>query len=157
MAAPRPAQTSQADAPNRGDPATSAHPLASMNQAKAEVGIDPRWRVDGAFAGPRLSSPSCNAPHRLAPDDRRRCEERWSGHAAVRPIRGTGDPERDASFARQGARRLAAWEAQRAAPPRGDPPCVTPHPMAGCDGVNIEVELFSSQDGFLPNLRKRRE
>lgn len=157
IAAPRRAQASQGDAPNRGDLTTSARPLPSMNQAKEEVGIDPRWRVDGAFAGPRLSSPSCNAPHRLAPDDRRRCEERWSGHAAVRPIRGTGDTERDAAFAQQGARRLAAWEAQRAAPPRGDPPCVTPHPMAGCEGVNIQVELFSSQDGFLPNLRKRRE
>jgi hypothetical protein len=157
MAAPRPAQTSQADSPDRGDPATSAPPPTSLSQAKADDGIDPRWRVDGAFAGPRLSSPSCSAPHRLAPNDRRRCEERWSDHVAVRPIRGTGDTERDAAFARQGARRLAAWEAQRAVPPRGDPPCVTPHPMAGCEGVNIQVDLFSSRDGFLPNLRKRRE
>lgn len=53
--------------------------------------------------------------------------------------------------------RLAAWEAQRAEPPRGDPPCETPHPMARCQGVNIQIDLFSSRDGFMPNLRKRRE
>ena len=161
MAATRRAQASQEDAPNRGDPATSA-PLSppspsSMSQATADDGIDARWRVGGALAGPRLSSLSCNAPHRLAPDDRRRCEERWNGGEAAPVIRGTGNAERDAAFARQGARRLAAWEAQRADPPRGDPQCVTPHPMAGCEGVNIQVDLFSSRDGFLPNLRKRRE
>lgn len=160
-AATRRAQASQEDAPNGGDPATSAPPSppppSSMSQANADDGIDDRWRVGGALAGPRLSSLSCNAPHRLAPDDRRRCEERWNGGEAALVIRGTGNVERDAAFARQGARRLAAWEAQRADPPRGDPQCVTPHPMAGCEGVNIQVDLFSSRDGFLPNLRKRRE
>lgn len=42
-------------------------------------------------------------------------------------------------------------------PARGDPPCERPNPVAGCEGVNVQVELFSSRDGFLPNLRKRRE
>ena len=157
MAATRRAQASQGEAPNRGDPSAPPPPPTSMSQANADDGIDARWRVGGALAGPRLSSLSCNAPHRLAPDDRRRCEERWNGGEAAPVIRGTGNAERDAAFARQGARRLAAWEAQRADPLRGDPQCVTPHPMAGCEGVNIQVDLFSSRDGFLPNLRKRRE
>jgi len=157
MAATRRAQASQGEAPNRGDPSAPPPPPTSMSQANADDGIDARWRVGGALAGPSLSSLSCNAPHRLAPDDRRRCEERWNGGEAAPVIRGTGNAERDAAFARQGARRLAAWEAQRADPPRGDPQCVTPHPMAGCEGVNIQVDLFSSRDGFLPNLRKRRE
>ena len=156
-AATRRAQASQGEAPNRGDPSAPPPPPTSMSQANADDGIDARWRVGGALAGPRLSSLSCNAPHRLAPDDRRRCEERWNGGEAAPVIRGTGNAERDAAFARQGARRLAAWEAQRADPLRGDPQCVTPHPMAGCEGVNIQVDLFSSRDGFLPNLRKRRE
>lgn len=75
----------------------------------------------------------------------------------VRSIAGSGDAERDAVFARQGARRLAAWEAKRAEPSRGDPPCESPNPVAGCEGVNISVELFSTRDGVLPNLRKRRQ
>nr|WP_314120659.1 hypothetical protein [uncultured Brevundimonas sp.] len=94
----------------------------------------------------------------LIADERQACLDRrtrWARNAS--PISGTGSPERDAALARQGARRLATWEAQRAEPPRGDPPCETPHPMAGCEGVNIQVDLFSSRDGFLPNLRKRRE
>lgn len=156
-AATRRAQASQEDAPNRGDPATSAPPPSSMSQANADDGIDDRWRVGGALAGPRLSSLSCNAPHRLAPDDRRRCEERWNGGEAALVIRGTGNVERDAAFARQGARRLAAWEAQRADPPRVRRSCEDPNPVAGCPDVNIRIELFSRQDGFLPNLRKRRE
>ncbi|KQP44512.1 hypothetical protein ASF31_12345 [Brevundimonas sp. Leaf280] len=157
MAAPRPAQTSQADAPDRGDPATSAPPPTSLSQAKADDGIDARWRVDGPLAEPKLSSLSCNAPHRLAPDDRRRCEERWSGGETTPVIRGTGNAYRDAAFARQGARRLAAWEAQRADPPRVRGSCEDPNPVAGCADVDIRVELFSSRDGLLPNLRKRRE
>ncbi|SDQ30771.1 hypothetical protein SAMN02787020_0874 [Brevundimonas sp. 374] len=162
-AATRRAQASQGEAPNRGDPATSAPPSppppppSSMSQANADDGIDDRWRVGGALAGPRLSSLSCNAPHRLAPDDRRRCEERWNGGEAAPVIRGTGNVERDAAFARQGARRLAAWEAQRADPPRVRRSCEDPNPVAGCPDVDIRIELFSRQDGFLPNLRKRRE
>lgn len=157
MAAPRPAQTSQADSPDRGDPATSAPPPTSLSQAKADDGIDARWRVGGALAEPSLSSLSCNAPHRLAPDDRRRCEQRWNGGEATPVIRGTGNAKRDAAFARQGARRLAAWEAQRADPPRVRRSCEDPNPVAGCPDVDIRIELFSRQDGFLSNLRKRRE
>ena len=94
----------------------------------------------------------------LPADEHQACVDRrnrWARNAA--PISGTGNAERDAMMARQGARRLAAWEAQRAEPPRGDPPCETPHLMAGCQGVNIQIDLFYSRDGFLPNLRKRRE
>ncbi|WEK38976.1 MAG: hypothetical protein P0Y50_10500 [Candidatus Brevundimonas colombiensis] len=111
----------------------------------------------GAVAGPRAPALSCDAPHRLSPDARRRCEDRWAGAEAVPVIRGTGDAGRDAAFARQGARRLAAWEAQRADPPRVDRSCENPNPVAGCADVDIRIDLFSSRDGFLPNLRKRRE
>lgn len=119
--------------------------------------MDPRWRVGRAApasGGPVLL---CDTPHLLSPDARRRCEERWAGRENARAVVGTGNAERDATFARHGARRLAAWEAQRAMPTRGDPPCERPNPVSGCEGVNVQVELFSSRDGFLPNLRKRRE
>ena len=130
----------------------SAVPAPTLGDA-----IDSRWRV-GPGAATRGLPLSCEGPNRLSVEARRYCEDRARRFAgATRPIAGSGDAERDAVFARHGARRLAAWEAQRAEPPRGDPACETPHPVAGCEGVNIEVDLFSSRDGLLPNLRKRRE
>ena len=132
-------------------------PVSPSPSDPSDDAIDPRWRVGQvaqASGGPVLS---CDAHHRLSPDARRRCDERWAGRENARAIVGTGNAERDATFARHGARRLAAWEAQRAMPTQGDPPCERPNPVAGCEGVNVQVELFSSRDGFLPNLRKRRE
>lgn len=132
----------------------SAAPVPTLDPGDA---VDSRWRV-GPGAPTRGLPLSCEEPNRLSVEARRYCDDRARRFAGTaRPIAGSGDAERDAVFARQGARRLAAWEAQRAEPPRGDPPCETPHPVAGCEGVNIEVELFSSRDGLLPNLRKRRE
>ncbi len=99
-----------------------------------------------------------DCPALLDEIERAACLDRLARRMVGGPgIAGTGDAARDAAFNRQGARRLAAWEAQRASSARGDPPCETPHPVAGCEGVNIQVDLFSSRDGFLPNLRKRRE
>ena len=132
-------------------------PLAPSPSGPQDDAIDPRWRVGRAApasGGPVLS---CAAPHLLSLDARRGCDERWAGRENTRAVAGTGNAERDATFARHGARRLAAWEAQRAMPARGDPPCERPNPVAGCEGVNVQVELFSSRDGLLPNLRKRRE
>ena len=100
----------------------------------------------------------CALGGELDPEERRACQERRAALARdATPINGSGDAARDAVFARQGARRLDAWERRRAQPSPGDPPCETPHPVAGCEGVNIQVDLFSTRDGFLPNLRKRRE
>lgn len=121
--------------------------------------IDDQWRVTPRAAESHAFNPaSCSQPQLLAPELRSECEARRARYMIeTRAITGTGNPDRDAAFARQGAQRLADWEAQRATPSRGDPPCERPNPVAGCEGVNIQVELFSSQDGFLPNLRKRRE
>lgn len=134
--------------------APASAPLASPAEDNA---IDTRWRVGAVTPGSNAAILSCDAPHRLSPDARRLCDERWAGRENARAIVGTGNAEGDATFARHGARRLAAWEAQRSMPTRGDPPCERPNPVAGCEGANVQVELFSSRDGFLPNLRKRRE
>lgn len=134
--------------------ASAAAPGVEQTQPQ----VDPRWRVAPGTVAPASLPLSCDTPLRLTLDNRRRCDLRWSGRGeTARVLTGSGDAERDARFARQGARRLAAWEAQRAEPPQGDPPCENPNPVAGCAGVNIQVELFSSRDGLLPNLRKRRE
>lgn len=106
----------------------------------------------------RQGAAGCGALPGLTAEERRACQDRRARLAeGAAPIAGSGDAGRDAAFARQGARRLQAWETQRAEPPRGDPPCESPHPVAGCEGVNVQVEIFSSRDGLLPNLRKRRE
>lgn len=147
------------DAPGAEPPSSSPLPTPTLQSPETtkNAGIDARWRVDGAVAGPSPLPVSCDLPHRLSRDARRRCEERWIGAEAVPAIPGTGDAERDAAFARQGARRLAAWEAQRAEPSRVNRSCENPNPVAGCADVDIRIDLFSSRDGFLPNLRKRRE
>ncbi|MEN5363677.1 hypothetical protein [Brevundimonas intermedia] len=148
--------TTRDDSPGSEISETAPASAPSASPA-ADEAIDARWRVGSVTPGSGAGILSCDAPHRLYPDARRRCEERWAGRENARAIAGTGNAERDATFVRHGARRLAAWEAQRATPTRGDPPCERPNPVAGCEGVNVQVELFSSRDGFLPNLRKRRE
>lgn len=148
--------TTRDDSP--GSEIAETAPVSAPSTFPAEDNaIEARWRVGSVTPGSGAGILSCDAPHRLYPDTRRRCDERWAGRENARAIVGTGNAERDATFARHGARRLAAWEAQRAMPTRGDPPCERPNPVAGCEGVNVQVELFSSRDGFLPNLRKRRE
>jgi hypothetical protein len=137
---------------SRTGPFTAPGPTPTPGDA-----FDPRWRV-GPGAPSRGLPLACDGPNRLAVEARRYCDERAGRFAAAaHPIAGSGDADRDAVFARHGVRRLVAWEDRRAEPRRGDPPCETPHPVAGCEGVNIEVDLFSSRDGLLPNLRKRRE
>ena len=150
------APTTLDDSP--GSQIAEAAPASAPSASPVEDGsIDARWRVGAVTPGSNAAPLSCDTPHPLSPDARRRCDERWTGRENARAIVGTGNAERDATFARHGARRLAVWEAQRAMPARGDPPCERPNPVAGCEGVNVQVELFSSRDGLLPNLRKRRE
>lgn len=148
--------TTRDDSPGSQISETAPASAPSISPAENDA-IDARWRVGAVTPGSNGAILSCDAPHRLSPEARRRCDERWAKRENARAIAGTGNAERDATFARHGARRLAAWEAQRAMPARGDPPCDRPNPVAGCEGVNVQVELFSSRDGFLPNLRKRRE
>ncbi|MFN3879131.1 MAG: hypothetical protein ACK4MH_12225 [Brevundimonas sp.] len=148
--------TTRDDSPGSHISETAPASAPSISHAENDA-IDARWRVGAVTPGSNGAILSCDAPQRLSPEARRRCEERWAGRENARAIVGTENAERDATFARHGARRLAAWKAQRAMPARGDPSCERPNPVAGCEGVNVQVELFSSRDGFLPNLRKRRE
>ena len=174
---PRPARTPQAFADaERGPPASlyrettpsapndsvrphipATTPLSPSPDDLQDDAIDPRWRVGRVAPPSRGAVLSCDAPHLLSVEARRRCDDRWAGRENARAIVGTGDSQRDATFARHGARRLAAWEAQRANPTEADEPCLQLGPIVECGGANIQVELFSSRDSLLPNLRKRRE
>lgn len=158
--APPPSATrTVAAAPLSGTDADRSRPDLSTAPADPEQqDIDDRWRVGGNTSRAALPALSCDPPRGLSRDDRRRCDDRWTALGQdARAISGTGNAERDATFARHGARRLAAWEAQRAEPSRNATPCVELGPVVECRGVTVQVELFSTRDGLLPNLRKRRE
>ncbi|MBU1383999.1 MAG: hypothetical protein KJ916_04005 [Alphaproteobacteria bacterium] len=122
------------------------------------AGIDAgTWRVrpgaidDRIGRGLRASALACARPALLGGEERALCDRRMAVRTAA--ISGTGDRARDARLARQGARALARYEARRA-PLSGadDPPCDKTGPVAEC-AVEIHVDLFSSIDGWLPNLR----
>lgn len=79
--------------------------------------VDDGWRVrpQAAGTGPVLRAGGCSLPPgRLTPAERSACDARF-GDAALgaAPIRGTGNPQRDARFAAEGARALAAYESLR--------------------------------------------
>lgn len=83
----------------------------------------------------RQGLPGCSVPSRLTQVERDACREDFERRAsAAPPIEGTGNPERDAAFAREGARRLAQWEAQR-------------RPLSGGVGVTAPADCVGSNFG----------
>jgi len=122
----------------------------------AAADVDDMWRVsppvmeDRIARALRAGAMGCANRNLLSAAEREACDQRV--RAAAPYIAGTGDRRRDERFARQGARELAAWEERRAAPPARTP-CEQDGPISDC-GVEINVEIFSTIDGFLPNLRR---
>ena len=85
--------------------------------------VRPETLGDRVGRGLRTRGPGCASPQLLSPDERRICEDRFGERAAAAPpISGTGNPERDARFAREGAAALAQYEVRR-------------RPLAGGTGV----------------------
>jgi hypothetical protein len=85
----------------------------------ADVGTAP-WQVrpettsDRVGRGLRTGQVGCANPNLLTPAERAICDDRFGARAAAAaPIAGTGNPDRDARFAREGARALAEYEARR--------------------------------------------
>lgn len=85
----------------------------------AAVGTAP-WQVRPETMGDRVGRSlrtgpvGCASPNLLSPAEREICDDRFGARAAAAaPIDGTGHPERDARFAREGARALASYEARR--------------------------------------------
>jgi hypothetical protein len=68
------------------------------------------------------------------------------------PITGTGNPERDAAFARQGARRLAEWEMMNR-PLSGGVGVVGP---ADCIGSNFGTGCAGAHLGDVPGVDMRQ-
>ena len=89
------------------------------------------------------------------PADRDLCE-RVLAEAAARagPIRGTGNPTRDARFAAEGAEQLARFEDKRKPlkPYSRAEPCPgSPNPSDDC-ALTIQGRIWSNRDGWFPDL-----
>lgn len=110
-------------------PTTPSPRLAApVSGAPAPPGAEP-WQVrpetlgDRVGRGLRTRGPGCASPQLLSREERAVCEDRFGERAAAAPpIDGTGNPDRDARFAREGAAALAQYEARR-------------RPLAGGTGV----------------------
>lgn len=155
----------------RPDPAYEGRPapvqprLAVQPPAGAPA-PDTAWRVDptdrrGAMSRSlRLGAAGCASPELLNEDERRHCRERFGERAAAAPpIQGSGDPERDAAFAREGARRLQQWEAQRrplsgGVGVVGPADCIGSNFGTGCAGAHLDPSLAPDSSR---NVRTRRD
>lgn len=102
----------------------------------------------------------CTTPQQLNAAERAHClqeAERRGRNAAL--IGGTGNPERDAAFAREGARRLAEWEARRrplsgGVGVVGPADCVGSNFGTGCAGAQLNPSLAPDSTR---NVQTRRD
>lgn len=111
--------TGSAASGDRLDPPSPRAVAPGAPAPPADVGTA-AWRVrpetlgDRVGRGLRTSPVGCASPHLLSAAERAVCDDRFGARAAAAaPIEGTGNPERDARFAREGARALANYEARR--------------------------------------------
>ena len=127
-----------APAPRLANPAPGAPSAAASGVA----GVSDAWRVApegqaGRNARALRTSPAgCPSTAILTRGEQLICDERFNARAAegaTRPITGTGNAQRDARFAREGAREMQRYEAQRR--PLGGGVGVLP--PADCPGSNF--------------------
>ena len=115
--------------------------------------VNPNDRSNAMARTLRQGLIGCSTPQQLSTAERANCREdamRRGLNAA--PITGTGNPERDAAFAREGARRLAEWE-QRRRPLSGGVGVVGP---ADCVGSNFGTGCAGAQLPDVPGVDMRQ-
>lgn len=115
VATPTPRDEDEDESPAPPSPRLAAPaPGAPPPPADSAWTVRPRTLGDRIGQGLRTSPVGCAAGAVLSAAERAICDDRFGQRAATaRPIEGTGNPERDARFAREGARRLAEYEARR--------------------------------------------
>jgi len=153
-----------APAPRLANPAPGAPSAA----ASGVPGVSDAWRVapegqDGRNARALRTSPAgCPSRAILTRGEQVVCDERFNARAAegaTRPITGSGNPERDARFAREGAREMQRYEAQRrplsggvgVLPPQD---CPGSNFGTGCAGAHLDS---STQMDSTRNVQTRRD
>lgn len=165
--APSSARTIQAQVPAQVPDRPS--PLRPRLAAPAPEDAPPPpdvWRVDPANREAAMARSlrqgliGCASPERLSEAERRTCRDDFGRRAAAAPpISGTGNPRRDAEFARQGARRLQQWEAQRrplsgGVGVVGPADCIGSNFGTGCAGAHLDPSFAPDSSR---NIRTRRD
>jgi len=166
-ASPTDAAPRSTTAPTTADARPS--PIRPRIAAPTPQGVqapDSAWRVDpndrrAAMARSlRQGLPGCASPDLLNEMERRHCRDEFARRAeGAAPIAGSGDLERDARFAREGARRLAEWEAQRrplsgGVGVVGPADCVGSNFGTGCAGAHLDPSFAPDSSR---NIRTRRD
>lgn len=148
-------------APRLANPAPGAPSAA----ASGVPGVSDAWRVapegqNGRNARALRTSPAgCPSRAVLTPSERAICDERFNARAAEgaqRPITGSGNAERDARFAREGAREMQRYESQRRPLSGGTgvmPPqeCPGSNFGVGCAGAHLDPSM---RQGASSNVRQ---
>ena len=99
--------------PRVGAPAPGVR-APSGSAASGGWTVRPETQGDRIQRGLNNSVLACRTPQLLTPAEQARCDERMANAANSTPeMRGSGDPDTDSRFARQGAARLAEYEARR--------------------------------------------
>jgi len=94
--------------------AAAGAPAPPADVGTAAWQVRPETMGDRVGRSLRTSLVGCASPQLLSPAEQAICDDRFGARAAAAaPIQGTGNPERDARFAREGNRALAEYEARR--------------------------------------------
>lgn len=165
LPARRPAKDKDEDEAASGPPAPPiprmAMPAPGGAPAPAASGVTDAWRFNpegqaGRNARALRTSPAgCPSTGMLTPSERAICDERFNARAAEgaqRPITGTGNAERDARFAREGAREIQRYEQQRR-PLSGGVGVLGP---ADCPGSNFGTGCAGAHLKDLPGVDMRQ-
>ncbi len=117
--------------------------------------VRPGTPGDRIGRGLRTRGPGCYSPALLSAAERAICDDRFGQRAsAAPPVAGTGNPDRDARFAREGAQRLADYDRRRR-PLSGRPGVTLPDDCGGSNASNLG---FGCAGGHLaPEFRQDRE
>ena len=117
--------------------------------------VRPGTPGDRMGRGLRTRGPGCASPDLLSAAERAVCDDRFGQRARVAPpVAGTGNPERDARFAGEGAQRLADYDRRRR-PLSGRPGVVLPDDCGGSNASNIGFECAGGH--LRPEFRQDRE
>lgn len=164
----RPAAAAAADSPaaaQQREPADTvvdapaprlAAPVAGAPAPPADVDpwqVRPRTLGERIGQGLRTRTPGCAVRDALTTAEQAVCDERAAARSGP-AITGTGDPERDARFAAEGARALARYEARRrplsgGVGVVGPADCIGSNFGAGCAGAHLDPSLRPDATGPL--------
>lgn len=139
-------------APRLGTPAPGAPAPPADIEGWA---VRPENLGDRVGRGLRTRGQGCSSPALLSAAERAVCDDRFGQRAGVAPpVAGTGNPERDARFAREGEQRLADYDRRRR-PLSGRPGVTLPDDCGGSNATNIGFDCAGTH--LRPEFRQDRE